>query len=64
MRIGLLIALLAVTACSNSREEQLVRWQAKCETYGFQPGTTEMAECIERREDAYWEAVGEAFDND
>jgi hypothetical protein len=62
MRVLQCIAALAlsatVAACGGSRVQNLAN---KCAAYGYQPGTLEFSQCIEREDERGRQATGAAL---
>lgn len=49
MRVSYLLALLPLAACAPTTEQ----FAANCQSYGFAPGTVEMARCVQSEQMAY-----------
>ncbi|MDI3306836.1 MAG: hypothetical protein QJR07_07000 [Acetobacteraceae bacterium] len=55
-------ALLGLMLSGCVSEEQIAADdRAKCQSYGFQPGTDGFANCMMQRESARWAAIAEGF---
>ncbi|MBX5463856.1 MAG: hypothetical protein IRZ28_22555 [Steroidobacteraceae bacterium] len=60
MRAAILGLMLALAGCASDAEIAAGD-RAKCQSYGFQPGTDGFANCLMRRESARWDAIAQGF---